>query len=168
MSGRSFIGDVARRTGLNIHTIRFYESRRLLAEPVRTESGYRVYSAENVEDLKFIRKAQELGFSLKEIRELLILKRRGGEACAHVKSLLEEKLARVRAKRAELEAMEGELARSLADCRRELLRINPKPHDECPVLAKLGRGSETAGEKAVTSARAQHRTKARRRSSNGN
>jgi MerR family mercuric resistance operon transcriptional regulator len=166
LNDNAFIGEVARRTGLSIHAIRFYESQRILREPARTESGYRVYSAEAVEDLKFVRKTQELGFSLKEIRELLVLKRRGAEACAHVKALLEEKLAQVRSKKAELEAMEGELSRALAGCRAELRRRNPEPHDPCPVLAKLGRTS-VVGKKVVTAGRREHRIEARRQRSNG-
>jgi MerR family mercuric resistance operon transcriptional regulator len=62
-SGR-FIGEVARHTGLSVHTIRFYEAEGLLGEAGRTESGYCVFSLQTVDQLKFIRKAQELGFSL--------------------------------------------------------------------------------------------------------
>src|SRR5487761_834071 len=105
----SFIGEVARQTGLSIHTLRFYEAQRLLPGAPRTESGYRVYSPEDVEELCFIKRAQELGFSLKEIRDLLLLRSRKTEACSHVQTLLQEKLVSVRAKRQELEKMEGEL-----------------------------------------------------------
>ncbi|MBI1982866.1 MAG: heavy metal-responsive transcriptional regulator [Acidobacteria bacterium] len=134
-----FIGEVARETGLSIHTLRFYEAERLLPESPRTESGYRVYSAENVEKLKFIRQAQELGFTLKEIRELLVLKDRGTNACGHVQSLLEEKLENTRTKRRELERLEKELRRRLAQCRRQLKRQHPGPEKDCPVLIRLGR-----------------------------
>ncbi len=134
-----FIGEVARQTGLSIHTIRFYEAEGLLPEAPRTESGYRIYSPVSVEQLKFIRKAQELGFSLDEIRELLILKDRSTDACSHVKSLVEEKLASVRAKRQELEAMERDLKHVLAECKRQLKRPHPGNGRHCPVLVKLGR-----------------------------
>jgi MerR family mercuric resistance operon transcriptional regulator len=136
---RVFIGEAARETGLSIHTIRFYEAEGLLPESPRTESGYRVYSPQRVENLKFIKKAQELGFSLKEIRELLVLKDRGTDACGHVQSLLEEKLESAQTKRRELERLEKELRRRLAQCRRQLKRRQPGPEKHCPVLAKLGR-----------------------------
>lgn len=135
----SFIGEVARETGLSIHTIRFYEAQRLLPEAPRTESGYRVYSRETLEALKFVRKAQELGFSLKEIRELLFLKGRGQDSCTHVESLLKEKVESVRAKRLELARMERELRRKLNQCRRERRRGHPGPEEQCPVLVELGR-----------------------------
>lgn len=134
----AFIGDVARQTGLSIHTIRFYEAEQLLPEAPRTEAGYRVYSPRHVQDLKFIKRAQEWGFSLREMRELLVLKDRGTEACPHVKSRLEEKLEKVRTKLRELEGMEIELKRALAQCRKEMTRRQHGAEEQCPVLAKLG------------------------------
>ncbi len=135
----AFIGEVARQTGLSIHTIRFYEAEGLLREAPRTESGYRIYSPATVEQLKFIRKAQQLGFSLHEVRELLILKDRSADACSHVRSLVEEKLATVRMKRRELEAMEKDLKRVLTECNQQLKRRHPGNGKHCPVLVKLGR-----------------------------
>ena len=136
----AFIGEVALQTGLSIHTIRFYEAERLIPGAPRTESGYRLYSTENIEQLKFIKKAQELGFSLKEIRELLVLSDHNTDACWHVKALVEEKLTSVREKRRRLEAMERELTRILADCKRELKRHAAGQEEHCPVLTKLDRG----------------------------
>ncbi len=69
-----------RRPGLSVHTIRFYEREGLLKAPVRSEGRFRVFDEEGVRDLKFICKAQELGFSLTEIRELLVLRRGGPQA----------------------------------------------------------------------------------------
>jgi len=133
-----FIGEVAHQTGLSIHTIRFYEAEGVLPEARRSASGYRLYSPTTVTQLKFIRKAQELGFSLDEIRELLILKDNSTDACSHVKSLVTEKLTSVRMKRRELESMERDLKRILAECDGQ-----PKGRQghgkTCPVLAKLGR-----------------------------
>ncbi len=139
MVERTFIGDVSRQTGLSVHTIRFYEAEGLLREATRTNSGYRIFSPQTVEELKFIRKAQELGFSLDEIRELLVLKDRSTSACSHVKSLVEEKLASVRMKLRELLAMEKDLKGVLAECRRQLKRHHPGGEGRCPVLVKLGR-----------------------------
>jgi len=75
------IGDVARQTGLSIDTIRFYEKQGLSKRPVRTEGGFRVFGSEEIQGLKFVRKAQALGFSQDEIRELLILKADHLPAC---------------------------------------------------------------------------------------
>ncbi len=135
----AFIGEVSRETGLSVHTIRFYEPEGLLPEPARTDSGYRVFSAQIVDQLNFIREAHELGFSLDEIRELLVLRDRNVGACSHVRSLVEEKLASVRAKRRELETMEKGLSTVLTECRRQLKRRHPGGEGNCPILVKLGR-----------------------------
>jgi MerR family transcriptional regulator, copper efflux regulator len=135
----TFIGKVSRQTGLSVHTIRFYEAEGLLREPARTDSGYRVFSPQTVEQLQFIRKAQALGFSLDEIRELLVLRDRSTDACSHVKSLVEEKLASVHVKLQELATMEKDLKRVLAECNRQLKRHRRRGGDHCPVLVKLGR-----------------------------
>ena len=137
--GQAFIGEVARETGLSIHTIRFYEAERLLPVAARTESGYRIYSSREVEQLRFIKKAQELGFSLKDIRELLVLKDHSTDPCSHVKALVEEKLQTVRAKRRELETIERELKRTLVQCQRQLKQQRVGSERNCPVLIKLAR-----------------------------
>lgn len=135
----TFIGEVSRQTGLSIHTIRFYESEGLLPEAARTGSGYRLFSPQSVEQLQFIQKAQEIGFSLDEIRELLVLRDRATDACSHIKSLVEEKLASVHAKIQALEAMERDLKRVRAECRRQLKRHKREGTGRCPVLVKLGK-----------------------------
>lgn len=137
--GAILIGEVSRQTGLSIHAIRFYEAEGLLPEPTRTGSGYRLFSPQAVGQLQFIRKAQQLGFSLHEIRELLVLRDRDTDACSHVKSLVEEKLASVRAKVQELTAVEADLKRVLTECNRQLKRHRPGAAGQCPVLAKLTR-----------------------------
>src|SRR6266699_4373763 len=104
------IGQVAEKTGLSIDAIRFYEKAGLLPRPARTEGGYRLYQEQEVADLEFIQKAQQLGFSLNEIRELFSIQRHPHEVCEHVRDLITQKLGVVRAKIAELQAMETELA----------------------------------------------------------
>ena len=136
--GATFIGEVSRQTGLSIHTIRFYESEGLLPEAARTDSGYRLFSPQSVEHLRFIRKAQEIGFSLDEIRELLVLRDRDTDACSHVKSLVEEKLTNVRSKIQALGAMERDLKRVRTECNRQLKRQHRSGEGRCPVLVKLG------------------------------
>ena len=81
------IGEVAERTGLSAPTIRYYESIGLVKPPARSEAGYRRYSDTTVEELRFIKKAQALGFSLDEIAEILKLSRAGRRPCSHVLDL---------------------------------------------------------------------------------
>ncbi|TAM81604.1 MAG: heavy metal-responsive transcriptional regulator [Acidobacteria bacterium] len=134
-----FIGEVSRKTGLSIHTIRFYEAEGLLPEASRTESGYRLFSSQAVEQLQFIQKAQALGFALDEIRELLVLRDRDTDACSITKSLVEEKLANIRAKIEALAALEVELKGVLVDCGRQLRRHPRGGTGRCPVLARAAR-----------------------------
>ena len=89
------IGDVAARTGLNAPTIRYYESVGLIAPAARSASGYRHYSDATVDDLRFIKKAQALGFSLDEIGEIVALSRAGKTPCSHVLDLARRHLAAV-------------------------------------------------------------------------
>jgi len=134
---RAFIGEISRQTGLSVHTIRYYEAEGLLQEAARTDSGYRTYAPKTVEQLRFIRKAQELGFSLDEVRELLVLRDRSAGACSHVKSLVREKLASVNGKLRELGSMQKDLKRVLTECNRQLKRHQPDGGGRCPVLVKL-------------------------------
>ena len=106
MSHVAKIGQVANATGLSIDTIRFYEKQGLLKRSPRTEGGFRLFGVGDIETLKFVRKAQELGFSLNEIRELLILRADHVPACSHVKELLDQKLTAVDQKITELRSLE--------------------------------------------------------------
>ena len=76
------IGELASKAGINVQSIRFYERRRILREPVRTESGYRAYSNDDLDDICFIKQCQELGFTLKEIQPLLRLHREAARMTA--------------------------------------------------------------------------------------
>lgn len=89
------IGNVAQRAGVSAPTIRYYESLGLLSPPRRSPAGYRRYNDATVEVLRFIRKAQGLGFSLEEVGEILKLTRSGQTPCAHVLSLGHQHLAAV-------------------------------------------------------------------------
>jgi DNA-binding transcriptional MerR regulator len=130
------IGEVAKRTGLTVDAIRFYEREGLLPPPARTEAGYRLYREREVADLEFIQKAQQLGFSLNEIRELFTIQRHPDEACAHVHDLIATKLATARAKLAALQKLETDLVGALRQCR-TALRKAPQPRDCCPVLQEI-------------------------------
>src|SRR5262245_17203629 len=88
------IGEVAKRTGIGIETLRFYERSGLLAPPkARTEGGYRLYDSEALSTLEFIKRAQTLGFSLEEIKRIIAESRTGRKPCAEVRELLRQRLA---------------------------------------------------------------------------
>ncbi|SDG54174.1 MerR family transcriptional regulator, mercuric resistance operon regulatory protein [Thalassobaculum litoreum DSM 18839] len=121
---------LARRTGCNLETIRYYETIGMMPEPPRTEAGYRVYDDRHVERLRFILRARELGFSLDDIRGLLSLVDRGTQTCAEVKERTERHLADVREKIADLKRIERVLADTAAQCSGDEL-------PDCPVLEAL-------------------------------
>ena len=129
------IGEVARRVGMTVEGLRFYERAGLVKPRRRTRGGYRLYSDEQIDTLRFVRAAQEMGFSLAEIRELLQL-RRGTGSCAAVRDRLLDKLGHVRQRIRLLRAFERQLDAAVARCERQL-----GSHDEarCPVLEELGR-----------------------------
>lgn len=111
------IGELSRRTGVNIETIRYYERINMMPHPPRTSSGQRVYGEVETRTLTFIRRARELGFSLDEIRTLLALSAEyGRKACAEVRDLAADHLEDVRAKIADLTAMERVLADAVRRC----------------------------------------------------
>lgn len=124
-------GELAKRAGVNVETLRFYEREGLLPEPPRRLSGYREYPAENVQRIRFIKRAQELGFSLAEIKELLSLRVRPGLTCAEVRAKAEKKAGDVRQKIADLEAIERALRKLTASC------TGDGPATDCPILEHL-------------------------------
>ena len=132
------IGKVARATGLSVDTIRFYEKEGLLREPERSEGGFRLYSARDIENLHFIHKAQELGFSLADIRELLLVQDERTEACMHVRDLIESRLGAVRSKIEDLKRLERHLTQALRKCEHVLGDgKSGAAHEQCPVLEEI-------------------------------
>jgi DNA-binding transcriptional MerR regulator len=140
--GSAKIGQVAQETGLSIDTIRFYEKQGLLRRSPHSEGGFRLFSLSDIETLKFVRKAQELGFSLNEIRELLILRSDRVPGCSHVKELLERKLSAVEQKIAELQDLESGLKRALQKCKREL-KTTAGHEGCCPVIDEINRAARS-------------------------
>ncbi len=124
------IGTVAKRIGLSVDAIRFYERNALLPRPPRTLGGFRQYAESDVETLAFIRRVQGLGFRLSEIRGLLNLRGSRFQPCAPVRRRLEEKLSDVQRKLADLHKLEHELRLALRSCNKEL-RKRPA---HCPIL----------------------------------
>ena len=127
------IGELSRRTGVNIETIRYYERINMMPHPPRSTSGRRVYGEVETRTLAFIRHARELGFCLNEIRALLALSaRHGDEMCVEVRQLAANHLGDVRAKIADLRAME----RILADAVR---RCDEGESARCPLIDALSK-----------------------------
>jgi MerR family mercuric resistance operon transcriptional regulator len=111
------IGELSRRTGVNIETIRYYERIKMMPAPPRTASGRRVYGPAETRSLAFIRRSRELGFTLEEIRALLALSADDGKnTCADVRQLAASHLADIRAKIADLRAMASVLSDAVRRC----------------------------------------------------
>jgi MerR family mercuric resistance operon transcriptional regulator len=126
------IGELARITGVNIETIRYYERLGLLPKSVRTEHGHRRFGEEHAKRLIFIRHARELGFSQDEVRDLIKLSDGGFETCAQVKALAEGHLAGIRDKIARLRRLERILSDAATRC-----LTGEKPM--CPVIETISR-----------------------------
>ena len=109
------IGAVAKESGIGIEALRFYERSGLIDPPVRTASGYRTYSADIFERLKFIKQAQTLGFSLDEIAQLIREKRAGKSPCSHVRDVVRRRLNELDERMREMKRYRKELAEALAE-----------------------------------------------------
>ena len=110
------IGEVAKAAGIGIDAVRFYEREGLIPEPARRPSGYRMYSPDVVLSLRFIRRAKELGFSLKEISELLSLETAAEATAADVRKLAEAKLADIEERIRALQRMRRALRKATESC----------------------------------------------------
>lgn len=121
-------GELARQAHVNPETLRYYEREGLLPEPVRTEAGYRLYNPDDVKRVRFIKKAQELGFSLKEVKELLALKLNADHSASEVKRLTEHKIQDIEAKIRSLQAMKKILKDLASAC------SGTGSVDHCPIL----------------------------------
>jgi len=110
------IGELARRTGCKVQTIRYYETIGLLAPPPRSAGNHRLYGAGEAARLGFVRNARELGFSLEAIRTLLDLGAQPEQPCEEVNRIAEQRLDEVRARIRSLEALESELERVIGQC----------------------------------------------------
>jgi Hg(II)-responsive transcriptional regulator len=108
--------EVADRVGVNAETLRYYERRGLLTRPPRTPGGYRDYPPTTVELLRFIKRAQELGFTLDEIEELLHLDNGGPDSCDAARSLAEHRRADLEARMRDLQRMHDSLSELVATC----------------------------------------------------
>jgi Predicted transcriptional regulators len=115
-SGRKLkIGEVSRLSGVGIEALRFYEKSGLLERPARTYGGYRLYDESVLERLAFIKKAQVLGFTLEEIRQLIEHKREGENPCAKVREIVRKRLEELDEKIRQMSMYRDELAAALAE-----------------------------------------------------
>ena len=126
------IGTIAKKIGLSVDAIRFYERTYLLPRPPRTPGGFRKYDESDVETLGFIRRVQGLGFTLNEVRELLELRRSHLQPCAPVRRRMEQKVGDVRRKLVDLQKLERELRKALRSCNKEMR----KRSTHCPLLTE--------------------------------
>ena len=124
------IGELANEVGVNAKTIRYYEDIGLLPTPPRTASGYRVYEAEDVARLRFIRSAQQLDLRLDEIAEILALRDRGEVPCGYVREVAELRLAELDARIAQMRDARDDLAALLADADARAAGVA----DFCPLI----------------------------------
>jgi MerR family transcriptional regulator, mercuric resistance operon regulatory protein len=108
--------DLARLTGCNLETIRYYESVGLMPDPPRNQAGHRRYGPKHVDRLKFIMRARELGFTMEEIRSLLSMTDKGNQTCADVEKLGRQHLSVVQTKIRDLQSIEAVLSSTIAQC----------------------------------------------------
>ncbi|MBI3377367.1 MAG: MerR family transcriptional regulator [Nitrospirae bacterium] len=125
------IGQLAKKAGVNIDTIRYYEKQGLIPKPSRRESGYRQYSQDSVKRILFIKRAKDLGFSLKEIFELLSLRLDSRTKCGDVKKRADIKIAEIEGKIQTLRRMNAALVKLVKACEEN------KQAGECPILEAL-------------------------------
>lgn len=127
---RFAIGTLSKRTGCNVETIRYYEHVGLLPEPARSAGGYRLYATDHLKRLTFVRRARALGFSIDEVRTLLRLADERERSCARARVVAADHLEDVRAKIADLRAMERVLKETVARCARG-------KGTDCPLIEAL-------------------------------
>jgi Hg(II)-responsive transcriptional regulator len=124
-------GEVAAQAGVNVQTLRYYERRGLLREPERRPSGYREYPQDTVQLIRFIKRAQDLGFTLLEVEELLSLRDEHPNSCSEVRAAAEAKIDGIEQKLRQLRAMKRALGLLVASC------AEVDGTRQCPILEAL-------------------------------
>ena len=132
------IGEVARRAHVNKETVRYYEKRDLIPKPERRRSGYRIFTARHISQIRFIKRAQELGFTLSEIKELLELRMDKNSTCSQIKKEAQGKYRDVTEKIEDLKRIKESLEDLIDSCNEE------GPKGDCPILKALEGKSRTA------------------------
>ena len=131
------IGEIAQQTGVSVETLRFYEKRRLLNAPPRTQGGFRLYTDDAVQQVKFIKQAQSLGLTLDDVQQLLTGRQRRPQvaSCRKVRDLLTRRIEDIDARIKELREFRRTLNEHLATCDRALAAAG---EPECPTIEALG------------------------------
>lgn len=124
------ISQVGKEAGVNIETVRYYERLKLISEPERTKSGYRVFLPEVVQRIRFIKRSQDLGFTLAEIQELLALTESEDRTCEQVREFATQKQKEIELKIQELENIKGVLHDLLSKCAEG-------ENSVCPIIERL-------------------------------
>jgi MerR family transcriptional regulator, copper efflux regulator len=133
------IGQLAQRSQVNVETVRYYERRGLIPHPPRRKSGYRIFSPDAIERIRFIKHAQAVGFTLKEIAELLSLRVDPDTTCGDIKKRTETKIDEVQLKIQALQRMKKALIQLKAACR------GRGPSSDCPILEILEANGKNVG-----------------------
>jgi len=134
------IGEVASRAHVNKETVRYYEKRGLIPKPDRRRSGYRIFTKRHIEQIRFIKRAQELGFTLSEIKELLELRMDENTTCSEIKDEAQRKYQDVVDKIEDLQRIKTTLLDLIDSC------TGSGPKGDCPILEALEGESETGKE----------------------
>ncbi len=124
-------GKLAKRSGVNIETLRYYEKRNLIDPPRRSEAGSRLYTPADILRIRFIKNAQKLGFTLKEIRELLKLRIKVNTSCDSVLKKAEHKRTEIMVKIKDLQSMKRALDQLIHKCEQSI------PTEDCPILESI-------------------------------
>jgi len=131
------IGEVARRADVNKETVRYHEERELIPKPDRRRSGYRIFTQRHIDQIRFIKRAQELGFTLNEIKELLELRMDEDTTCSEIKSEAQQKYRDVAQKINDLQRIKETLTDLIDSC------SDDEPIGDCPILEALESNSKT-------------------------
>lgn len=132
------IGELAKLSGVSIDTVRYYEKRKLIHSISRTYGGFRLFDSHTIEQIKFIKQAQEFGFSLDEIKDLLVSG--GAEECQRMRDLLGQKLSEVDEQIRKMKAFRKLLSNHLSACETELSQKGQKA--VCPAFIEIERGKK--------------------------
>ncbi len=131
------VGSIARKTGVGVQTLHYYERINLLPKPARSEANYRLYSADVVRRVTFIKKAQAVGFTLAEIKEILDLKSHGRAPCHKVTELGEKHLQEIDARLAQLRAYRRAVVQSLTSWREKTAHRRNCAGEFCDLIERL-------------------------------
>lgn len=137
------ISQLARETNVSIETIRYYERMKLINPPRRSNNGYRHYNDHDINQLHFIRNTQILGFSLKEIKQFLLIKPNDKNFCSTVKTISQNKLENIQQKISQLQNIEAKLKNYIKSCQNN-------PHQQqCPMFDALWPGKREKSDKTA-------------------